>query len=285
MNNTILNFLKSLNINYDKIDSLEASQVKNVADVNWVISRYSFFKPKSETKLISIEDVVGYDYSWRGLSKGNLINNMSDFFDKDGDSYHSRSVSMLEIPSSQVMQQLDYSFMREPIHLSEVDSGVYNIGNNGLHRFHVIKVHYLNELLKLNPQDKIAKKHLREKYSFMANVSEIDFIKTYSAFLLKSLNNNIQVETYYNEKYELTDNVCLTLNDNYDEKIILSNEQLIDFVNKQMKTFLKTAHKKEKNLFMDKVKLAYDNFDSFKNYYDNILKQKSQEEIAWKSYE
>ena len=237
MNETIINFLKSLNIDLEKFNSLEGSRVQRDYDVNPILSRFTMYKAKKENKKISIADVAGYDYRYMNLST-NLLNNLSGFFDKDGDGYHRRSVSMLDIPQAQVMSQLDYSFKREPICVVEVDKGVYNIGNNGLHRFHIIKTHFLDELSKVNPKDKSAIKRLEDKYSFVANVSELDFVKSYSAFLLKLLDENIKLENHYNSNFELTDKSCLIDYSKADEKIILTNDQLIEIVNKKINQFL-----------------------------------------------
>ena len=281
MNETVQKFLETMNVDIEKFNLLEESQIKNDKDVNAIISRFSFFKPKKENKKISIADVVGYDYGWRSLEGGSIINNLSGFFDKNGDSYHSRSVSMLDIPQGEVIKQLEYSFKKEPICLIEVDSGKYIIGNNGMHRFHVIKMHYLNELSKLNPHDTASIKKLREKYSFNSNVSEVDFVKTYSAFMLSLLDQNLKLESHYNKDWQLTDKVNLINFQNSDEKIILTNDQLIEMVNKKMKQFLKTASRKERGQFNDKIKTAYENFDSFKAFYDYSLKQIEKEGSEW----
>ena len=107
MNETVQKFLETMNVDIEKFNLLEESQIKNDKDVNAIISRFSFFKPKKENKKISIADVVGYDYGWRSLEGGSIINNLSGFFDKNGDSYHSRSVSMLDIPQGEVIKQLE----------------------------------------------------------------------------------------------------------------------------------------------------------------------------------
>ena len=279
MNETIINFLKSLNADLKQINSFEDCKIKRDYDVNPIISRNIIFKSKKENKKISIADVVGYDYRCMNLDT-NLLNNLSWFFDRDGDSYHSRSVSMLDIPQNEVMEQLDYSFKREPICLTEVDSGKYNIGSNGMHRFHVIKTHFLNELSKINPKDKIAIKRLKEKYSFVANITEIDFVKTYSAYMLKLLDENLSLENHYNADYELTDKSCLINYLNPEEKVVLTDNQLIETVNKKLNKFLRTASRKEVKQFNETIKNSF-KFESFKDYYDFTLNQNQKGEREW----
>lgn len=279
MNETVVNFLKSLNIDIKKFNFLEGAKVKRNSDVNPILSRYGIFNPSQEDMRVSINDVVGYDYRCMSLDT-NLLENLSWFFDRDGDNYHSRSVSMLDIPQSQVMEQLNNSFKREPIYLIEVDKGKYNIGNNGMHRYHILKTHFLDELSKINPKDKEAIKTLQEKYSFDAKISEIDFVKSYSAFLLNLLDKNLALEIYYNDDFELTDKTQLINYSKPEEKKVLTDEQLIEVVNKKINYFLKTANRKEIKEFKEVVKNA-SQFESFKNYYDVSLKQNQQGEREW----
>ena len=149
-----------------------------------------------------------------------------------------------------------------------------------MHRFHVMKTHFLNELSKLNPNDKNSIKKLKEKYSFVANVSELDFVKTYSNFLLNLLDNNLKLETHFNSSFEITDKSCLINYLNSEEKTILNDNQLIELVNKKMNNFLKTASRKEIKEFNEKVNNAF-KFESFKEYYNFSLKQNEQGEREW----
>lgn len=279
MNETIRNFLELLNINYDKFNSLEGSKLQKASDINPILSRFSMFKTKSEYKKISVADIVGYDYHYMD-SEPNLLNSLSNYFDRNGDGYHSRSVSMLDIPQEQIMTQLDSSFQKEPMSLMEVDNGIYNISSNGLHRFHVIKTHYLNELSKLNPNDKTGIKNLKEKYSFIANVSEIDYLKSYSAFLLNILDNNLAIELHYNSDYEFTGKICLTDYSKDDEKTILDDNQLKDFVNKKINKFLRTASHSERKQF-DEILNRASKYESFQNFYNDMLKQNQSGGFEW----
>lgn len=279
MNETIINFLKSLNINEEKVNSLDESRIKNNFDVNSILANFVIYKSQRKIANVSIANIVGYDYNCMDLGT-NFFNNMSNFFDKDGDNYHRRSVSMLEIPQNQIMNQLKPSFEREPICLLEVDKGVFNIGSNGLHRFQVIKSHYLDELSKINSKDINSLKNLREKYSFPANISEIDYIKSYSSFILNLVNKNLRLENHLNSNYERTGKSCLINILNPNEKNILSNDQLLEVVQKNINKFLKTASKKEVKNFNETIKNA-SKFESFKNFYDFDLQKIQEGELEW----
>lgn len=279
MNETIRNFLKLLNIDEEKFNSLEGSRIKKDADVNPILSRFVLYKNREDNKRVSIANVVGYNYDSQGLSRG-LINNLSEFFDKDGDNYHSRSVSMLDIPQNEIMNVLDNSFKREPMCLLEVDKGVYNIGNNGLHRFHILKTHYLDELSKLDTSDKNAVKKLKEKYSFNANVSEIDYLKSYSAFMLKLLDENLYLESHYDSNYELTGKSQLINHRKPEEEIILTDDQLVEMVNKKYNKFLKESSRKEVKRIEEMIKQS-SKFESFTEFYNLVLNQNQKGEREW----
>ena len=279
MNKTIIKFLKTLNIDIEMFNSLEGSNIKQDFDVNPNIARFAFFKPQSETKKVSIADIVGYNYQCINLGN-NLLDNLSYFFDRKGDSYHSRSVSMLDIPQDQIINELDFSFKKEPVCLMEADKGVYVIGNNGLHRFHILKTHYLDELSKINPENKIAIKKLREKYSFEANVSEIDYVKTYSAFLLNHLDKNLRLESHFNSDYELTGKSRLINYSKPEQDLVLTDDQLIETVNKKINQFLKNASRKEVKQFNELIKNT-SKYASFEEFYDLNLNKNQKEEREW----
>ena len=279
MNETIREFLKSLDINYNKFNALEGSQIKRSSDINPILSRFIISKIKTETRKVSIADVVGYDYQCINLDR-NLLNNLSRFFDRDGDGYHRRSLSMLDIPQEEIISQLESSFKKEPICLQEIEKGIYNVGNNGLHRFHVIKTHYLNELSKL--KNKNDAKKLRDKYSFDAEITEVDYVKSYSNFLLRMLDKNLALELHYDSNYEFTGKSCLVdySNPDLDEKVVLTDDQLQNLVNKKINKFLRNASPIEKKEFDELLKRAF-KYESFKNYYNDILKQNQNGGFEW----
>lgn len=278
MNETIKKFLNRLDIDVEKFDSMQAARIKSGADINSVISKFHLYQC-GDTMTVSIGDIVGYDYWDYGFGNLNIISNLSDFFDENGDAYHRRSVSMLEIPEEELFAQLNASFVREPICLKEVEKDVYNISQNGLHRYNVLRVHYLNELSKLNLQDENAKKALDEKYSLQAYVVKLDFVKTYSAFLLNLMDDDIVAENHYDEDWNLTEKVCLSSYSAPERKLILSNTELIDYVNIQMNNFLKNASREEIDRFDKQACEAYDKFESFRQYCDKNLNSLTEREM------
>lgn len=278
MNETIKKFLNRLDIDVEKFDSMQAARIKSGADINSVISKFQLYQC-GDTMMVSIGNIVGYDCGNWGLDNSNIINNLSNFFDENGESYHKRSVSMLEIPEGELLNKLNASFISEPICLKEVEKDVYNISQNGMHRYHVLRMHYLNELSKLDPQDENAKKNLDEKYSLQAYVTQLDFVKTYSAFLLNLMDDDIVARNHYDEDWNLTEKVCLSSYSAPERKLILSNTELVEYVNIQMNNFLKNASQEEIDRFDKQACEAYDKFESFRQYCDKNLNSLTEREM------
>lgn len=278
MNKTIQEFLKRLGLDALKAKELEECKAKRGFDVNKVVCCYGFFKPKKRVKKVSIADVIGCDYNYG--SSDNIIDNLASFFDEKGETYHTRSLSMLNIPLGEAMSAFEESNKKEPICLNEVDSGKYIVSQNGMHRFHVMKMHYLSELSKLNPQDKMAIRRLREKYSFDSKVNEIDFVKTYSAYMISLLDDDLKLENDYDADWQLTGKSCLKSYSDSERNLVLNDEQLADFVIKKYKEFLQTKSKDEKDRLLEELEKTYSSHDSFKDFYDYKIRKVERGEMG-----
>ena len=219
-NETIKDFLIKKNINYSIENNSEAT-CYNKKEINSIIARFGMYKNK-QSERICIFDIIGKD---RGKSQ-NLFSELNDLFDRDGESYRKRSISMLQYNSKEVIEKLGKSFKDEPIELKEIKHGKYIIGNNGMHRVNLLKVHYLNELESCKNKKEIA--ILNEKYTIEVAVEKLDVIKTYSKYLLSLINNNWLIEDEINDKYNKTENVVIY--DGREMFKILDNTQLIKFV-------------------------------------------------------
>ncbi len=283
MNNTIKKFLLSLGIDEANLDKLTSVQVKAQDDINLVVKQYRKNKPLKREMLVSIADVLGYNYGYMFpyVEDLKLIDAMDHFFDEDGYGYQSRSVSMLGYSSSELMQKLQSSFDIEPINLIEADRGRYVIGDNGLHRFNVMRVHYLAELLKLDPNDKLGISNLKKKYTFPAAVSEIDYFKTYCSFIIQSCDFNTVIETAYDENYNVLDEVSIIKADDPNYKKNLTDNELLKCMHKALDRFLQNSTEDDVHRLAERIKLAYEQFDSFKEFYDTYLYMYNFKEAEW----
>lgn len=278
MNKTILKFIANQDINMGKIEKLNEKRVNSLNDINWIVERYNLLKNSYIPKKVCIADIEGYNYAFMNLDNKNIINNMPFFYDEEKDGYATRSLSLLDITSQDIIDKLEYSFKRDPICLNEADEGKYVIGTNGLHRYHVIKAHYLKELSLLNKNDTKSIEKLKEKYTFETLVSEVDFYKTYSSFLLQTIarfqDRNIDVSSDYDMYTGLTGNVVFK---NYDEgtQTVLDDEKLGLALKDSLENFLtdKSIPKKKFKEFFEIIKDAQENYASFNKFCEENLKE------------
>lgn len=124
-----------------------------------------------------------------GCSKSNLksdtsfLDNFKNFFDSHaGDTYHSRGLSLLEIPIENVISTLELSFDEEPIKTVSVDDK-YFIAGNGLHRFMILRLYYMIELYRGK-----SSQELDEKYKIKIVNKKIDVFKTFASSIGSLLN-------------------------------------------------------------------------------------------------
>lgn len=266
MNDTVREFFKFLDVDPDAIASLEKSKIKNANSVNPILFNWAIYKPGYPFKPISIEDIVGHDRR----TQGSLVYDLQNYFDRDGDGYYKRSVSLLNINSEELMNKLVNSFMGDPVHVNEYDENVYGIGSNGLHRFHVIKMHYLTELLR-DPQ---AERELRKKYTFPVKVTSLDFTKSYSSYLINSLYpGRFKINGAYDDRgWERIDKIEIIEKSGVQgNNRILSDGELIDFTCASIDNYWKKADEIDREIFIDRIRDSC-KYASFRKYYERNLR-------------
>ena len=278
MNKTIQEFLEKNNIDYPALQQEGRLKVKSASDVNYIIARNRIFKNSYKKTRISIADILGYEYKSQGLTGQDFIYNMSNFFDIEGSGYQARSISMLNYPTDEVVDKLKPSFSREPMKIIEADKGgKYVIGDNGLHRYHVLKAHFLKEMFALSLDDKEGYNALKEKYTFDVSLSELDFTKTYSSYILKKIANFKGESIPYfsaelDQDYNYTGKLKITTSEPENE-LVLTDEQLIKFVQDRFNEYINdksiSSHKKQDDLSL--IMANYEMFDSFREYCDKNL--------------
>ena len=278
MNNTILNFLSREKIDINKINNLEENHIYSASDINYIIDRNKILKNNNLKKKISIADIKGYNYTFYCLSR-NCIENISRFFNEQGSGYETRSIGMLDYTSENIVEKLTYSFDREPIYLIEADKNKYIIGDNGLHRFHILKIHFLKELSLLENYNTTEINNLKKKYTIDVKVSEVDFFKSYSKYILRKLaslqGKKLDLEAEIDGHWNYTGNVILKYFDYPYTEDILNDNQLKTLLNTTLTNFLnnKTITKNEFKQFFDLIENAYNNYDSFKEFFIENLQQ------------
>ena len=195
MNDTIK---KYLNRNGIDTNNLSASFEQNIT-VPIIYKPESIFytaRIKEKTENVCIADLGGSSVFEKS---GDILSQISYFFDEQGDTYQTRSLGLLALSPDKIKNALEHSFKDDPIYLDEFD-GKYYVSRNGNHRMFAMYLSYLIELQKATTQEQV--EELRKKYTVQANVCHINKELTYTGFL--ALNKGIYVKNENDIERDLT---------------------------------------------------------------------------------
>lgn len=176
MNKCNEDFIKRENIDFSKIDRT----IYDTKDINEIIKKYRVYGD-SVNKLVSLEQILGIEVE-EFDKKSSFPEILDLYFDEYGDSYRSRSISMLEYNENNVIDGLSSSFKYEPLRLTESDLGKCTISTNGIHRFIIMRILYLTAKSKCQNEEEL--NELIKKYTIPVIVSKIDYLKTYCKYLI-----------------------------------------------------------------------------------------------------
>ena len=273
LNHYVINFIRKLNIDIERFIALDESVIEEPKFINSLIYRYGIIGGIEETN-ICISQVVGYDISGRDGSfppKKNVLLSMGEFFGDSNSGYHTRSLGMLDYTSEEIVSKLQYSFMSEPMVLDEADKNKYCISINGMHRYTVLRIHYLLEKLK----NKIPEEELNKKYSIPVKVRKRDYFKTYCNYLLSLLDSNLDyISAHLDSDCKYTGLVKVVFKDG--EEKIMSDLELKELVSQSIKNINDSS--------LSLISYNYNNYQTFKEFIDNnfeelkllIMKQKGE---------
>ena len=223
MNRDIIDFIIKHKINYSKINNISHMMPYQL---NPIVSEYRV-NSKSLTRMVCIKDIKGFDYEWRKISSS-VIDSLDGFFDSGKDTYHSRSVGLLEYDIDGLLDVLKKSYSQEPICLDDMGDNNYVVSSNGLHRYSLLKVHFLNELNKLRTPSEI--KALESKFTIPVRVNQVDLYKTYTKYILIRLKKIKNIISHIDSSYNYTKDVDVVYPDGRKERIE-NNDLLRQLVN------------------------------------------------------
>lgn len=258
MNGIIERFIIKNNIDVEKIRKLPEAVIK---DRNILVKNYGIYK-NEEDVYVSVGDIIGYEYSFHGGSN-DIIYNMESFFRERGDNYSTRSNGMLEYTSNNVLEGLEGTFSKEPMLLDEID-GKYFISGNGLHRFHVLRLLYLNEIRNVSSKEEID--NIKRNYVIKVKSKSLDYVKTYCNFLLSKIDSNCWLLNEYN-------NGCVTgksrvMVDN--ERLVMNDEELVLFILKKFKE--KNFSSEQLEILNYELQIRCDTIPSFNKFMNEYMK-------------
>lgn len=222
-----LDFLKRNGTSYEELREKVDTRLYSLKDIDYIVNSY-LIRLDREPKQVSIADIVGYDYEFANtINTNDIFESFPNFFQTNGDSYHTRANAMLEYTGDNVVQGLLRSFKVEPIKIGATPKGKYIIDVNGLHRYTVLRSLYLIELSRLG-EDKEAITELNSKYTIPVEASEVDYIKTYSHYVLATLGIVRYISKEYDNNYNATGNARVEFSNK--QRKIMSNSELIQLV-------------------------------------------------------
>ena len=251
-------FMISNQIDKELIKHSIESKVLSIKDINPLAYYYGIYKDYIYSK-VSIADIVGHQDSM--INKNNILDNLEQYFPKNNNekenSYTARSAGMLEYTTYDIIPNLERSFTKEYILVTELDNNKLFIAENGLHRYHLLRILYLNEKLKNNTQ--VYTEFLKEKYTIPVKLKKLDFVKTYCHFLLHclELENNFELIKERNSNYEETRNI-----------VIIYNNQIKTFTDEEFINLIKNNTNLITNNTIPLIKKYYETILSFRQFID-----------------
>jgi len=252
MNKTVMNFLLKNKIFVNDLNSISGSIIYSKKDINELVDKYGIYS-SAIVENVSITEILGYDYEGLEVGTNNIFESLNAFFDEMGDGYHRRSISMLDYSAEDVLIGLEQSFQTEPICLQKLEEGKYFISTNGLHRYSVLKILCLSELVHAQTQEE--KDRIYLKYKIPAKVSNVDYIKTYCNYLLNCMGSFsfVWLSNEYDEYYNTTGRSRLDIGDN---RKIVTDEELILFIRNNI-SFISN---------IDEIRSYMENYESFNTF-------------------
>ena len=143
----------------------------------------------------------------------------------------------------------------------EIEDGKYIISSNGLHRFTVLRFHYLLDCMK----NEKSEEELREMYKIPVRLtSKTNFKKTYCNYLIQKANPDISFISFYCDA-----NTSTIYYDSKDESETVDEEELLDLARKSVDTLDSDS--------LSEVQHFYDKFESFHNFMDKCVPNFSDE--------
>ena len=264
MSKELMEFIQKHNIDIDSI--YDELRIYSEGEINHIIAN-NRLNGGSSVEMVSIADIIGYQYDWRGLSN-NIAKNFSGFFGR-ADEYHSRSIGMLSYSSDEIIEKLSPSFDKEPITILELDRGRKVISDNGLHRYTVLRLHYIHELNKVKG-NKEKEEELRQKYTIPVEVTKVDLLKTYCQYIISFISlDAISLLNDYDDYYKPTGKVRACSSN---ETIILDDEQLLNYT----KNIIRNIPENMVECFLNDIVMNCDKYASLNLFVNTYLT----EEIA-----
>ena len=259
---TIKRFIKANNIDIKRIIQLPEAKTISGKNINPIAFNYGIWG-KYEDSIMSIANIVGAG-NFDLHDSTDIIDSMTYYFGDKSSDYTYRADTMLKYSKYNIMEGLNKSFKNEPMYADEYEPMKYVIAINGMHRYHILRIYYLNEITQPNLTEE-QKKAIDERFSIPIRSKKLDYIKTYCNFLLRITDEKIRISNEYDEDYNFTGKSVIKLPNN--ERLVLTDIELIEYVKEKVP--------KDTDL-INYIQEFY-NIDSFNNFIENFFPELNKE--------
>lgn len=257
LSTTTLEFINSLDFDIKAFMSDPNNNYISSFDINPIIGEYGVFDDIYEEREISIADIIGHDNRHSSFFYGrNILYTFEKFFEKNGDGYHTRALGLLEYKSGkELIEGLNRTSLgTTDMKIREIEDGKYVVSENGLHRFTVLRFHYLLDCMK----NEKTPKELREIYKIPVTISsKTNFKRTYCNYIMHKSNLDISHMSF--SPYE--DKITIYYEDGKTQEI--NDDTLLEFTRQSVD-------------MMDEDSLVefqgyYNTLDSFHSFVDTYI--------------
>lgn len=255
LTNTTTEFINSLEFDVEKFMTSPENNFKSLYGINYLQAKFGVRDYIEEIREISIADLIGTSYNPCEHDK-NILHTFNSFFENNGDGYHTRALSLLEYKNgTELLKALnDRNNDTKDMNVLELEDGNYVISSNGLHRFTILRFHYLLDKMKGEKSEE----ELRKLYTIPVNVEgKINCKKTYCNYLISLLNNEISYISFNSEtniiKLMKKDNTSVDIDE---EQLLSLAQQCCEYIN---------------NYDLYEITKYYNSIESFKNFVDEYI--------------
>ena len=200
---TTKEFVDSLNFDVIEFVNNPKNNCINANIFNPLIRRYGIFSSVYEYKNISVADIIGVDHFKYRFHGQNILESFNMFFKKEGEGYQQRALGLLEYKSGKELLDALQKDGRSTsdMRVEELEDGTYMIVTNGLHRFTILRFHYLLDSMKKEKSEE----ELREIYKIPVLLEQkLDLKKTYINYLTRRVLGYISNICFDNEEDKIT---------------------------------------------------------------------------------
>ena len=197
LSDVLTSFCYENNINVEDISKLDDITNRTVNKINPLVGWYGvkdITAPEKDD--VCIKDVVGWDPCKKLPS---LLHVLSECYADSTELYRTRANEKLSLGKDKMLEEIQKSLSFEEVWMDNID-GKYVITVNGCHRTSMLRLLYLDDLLK----GELSEEELNKKYTIKSRVSKYDMTLTYVNYCMQMISNDLYISIERNKDYTPT---------------------------------------------------------------------------------